>query len=84
MYQASILFNYIGSYRKWFKCIILDIIRGIMDEHEKLLELSDKASKINSTMKNVSFRMRRTRRSIEICKETCQQTNKIINDISKG
>lgn len=55
-----------------------------MDEHEKLLELSDKASKINSTMKNVSFRMRRTRRSIEICKETCQQTNKIINDISKG
>lgn len=54
-----------------------------MTEHEqKLYELTEKVKDLDTVMKTVSFRMMRTRKTLKICKETCEQTNKIIGDLN--
>lgn len=56
-----------------------------MTEHErKLLELTEKAKALDTTIKAITFRMKRTKKSIRMCKETCQSTNQLIGEINAG
>jgi hypothetical protein len=53
-----------------------------MTEHEqKLYELAEKVKDIDTAIKTASFRMKQTRKSLKICKETCEKTNAIIGEI---
>ena len=54
-----------------------------MDEQEKkLYELTEKAKDLDFAMKVASFRMRRARKNVKVCKETCKQTNDLIGEFN--
>lgn len=53
-----------------------------MTEHEqKLFELAEKVKDLDTAIKTASFRMRRTRKNLKVCKETCEQTNQMIGEL---
>lgn len=52
------------------------------DQEQKLLELAEKAKMLGAAMKAANFRMRRTRKTLKICKETCKTTNDMIGEIN--
>ena len=52
------------------------------DQEKKLSELAEKAKQLDSTMKHVSFRMRRTLKNIKVCRETCKSTNALIDELA--
>jgi outer membrane murein-binding lipoprotein Lpp len=54
------------------------------EQEKKLVELADKAQDLNSTIRALHFRMRRTRKSLKMCKETCKQTNDLIEELHAG
>jgi len=53
-----------------------------MTDHEMLVELAEKAQELDSAMKNISFRMKRTRKNLKVCTETCRSTNTMIGEIN--
>jgi len=54
-----------------------------MTESEEILkELAAKAEELGNTMKAVSFRMKRTRKSLRYCRETCVSTNQMIGELN--
>jgi hypothetical protein len=57
---------------------------GMTDQEQKLLELTEKAKTLGSAMKDASFRMRRARKTLKICKETCKRTNDMIGELNVG
>jgi hypothetical protein len=63
---------------------ILDIGGGMTEQEQKLLELTEKAKTLGSAMKAASFRMRRTRKILKICKDTCKRTNDMIGELNAG
>jgi hypothetical protein len=52
------------------------------DDEKRLYELTEKAKIIDSAVKAAHFRMRRTRKNIKGCKETCKQTNDLIGELN--
>lgn len=52
------------------------------EQEQKLIELTEKAEDLGSTLKAAGFRMRRTRKNIKACKETCKETNNLIGEIN--
>ena len=54
------------------------------DQEQKLLELAEKAKTLGSAMRDASFRMRRTRKTLKLCKETCKRTNDMIGELNAG
>lgn len=52
------------------------------NEEKRLHELNEKAKIIDSTVKAAHFRMKRTRKNIRGCKETCKQTNDLIGELN--
>ena len=53
-----------------------------MTDHEMLVELAGKAQELDSAMKNICFRMKRTRKNLKVCTETCRSTNTMIGEIN--
>lgn len=54
-----------------------------MTEQElKLYNITEQAKKIEFSLQNLSFRLMRTKKNINSCKEACQTTNKIIGEIN--
>lgn len=51
------------------------------EQEQKLVELTEKAEELGSALKAASFRMRRTRKNIKVCKETCKETNNLIGEM---
>jgi len=59
------------------------MVDGISEKN--LLELEALANKVNeldSTMRALSFRMKRTKKNIRLCKETCTITNQLIGNLN--
>ena len=52
------------------------------EQEKKLRELTEKAKELDSALKMASFRMKRTRKNIKVCKETCRQTNHMIGELN--
>lgn len=53
-----------------------------MTDHEILVELAEKAQELDSAMKNIYFRMKRARKTIKVCTETCKSTNDMIGELN--
>lgn len=61
------------------------MVDGISEENLTDLEaLANKASELDLTMRALSFRMKRTKKNIKLCKETCSVTNKLIGNLNVG
>lgn len=54
------------------------------EQEKKLIEIADKAKNLDSTIRALQFRMRRTRKSLKLCKQTCQETNDLIGELHVG
>jgi hypothetical protein len=52
------------------------------EQEKKLYELTEKAEALDSAMKVATFRMKRTRKNIRVCKETCKRTNDLIGELN--
>ena len=52
------------------------------EQEKKLVELTEKAEELSSAMKAIQFRMRRNRKSLRVCKDTCKETNTLIGELN--
>lgn len=52
------------------------------NETEKLEVLTNKVHELSSTMRALNFRMKRTKKNIRLCKETCTVTNQLIGNLN--
>ena len=51
------------------------------EQEQKLFELAEKVKDLDTAIKTASFRMKRTRKNLKVCKETCEKTNQMIGEI---
>ncbi|MFA5758990.1 MAG: hypothetical protein WC942_06510 [Clostridia bacterium] len=54
----------------------------MIDHEQTLYELTEKACEIDTIMQKLSFRLKRTRKNIKGCTETCESTNNIIGEFN--
>jgi hypothetical protein len=52
------------------------------DQERKLQELNEKVISLDNTIKDLSFRMKRTRKVLKNCRETCKTTNEMIGELN--
>lgn len=52
------------------------------EQDKKLVELADKVKDLDTTIRNLHFRMKRTRKNLKLCRETCKETNDLIEEIN--
>lgn len=51
------------------------------EKTEQLEALTKKVHELGSTMRALNFRMKRTKKNIRLCKETCTLTNQLIGNL---